>query len=127
MAELREAGALLPDGTYFDNWETEAIYDREYHVDSMSPDASDDNDGSEAAPFKTIQAAADKAVAKELLNTYRIEFAAVTKRRVANLAVLVAVYFRVLSAQRLQFVEHLSAAPHLLHGVRTKQVEVNLV
>ena len=62
MAELREAGALLPDGTYFDNWETDAIYDREYHVDCMSPDASDDNDGSASKPFKTINAAAAIAV-----------------------------------------------------------------
>ena len=32
MAALKEASALLPNGQYFDNWETVQTYDRELHV-----------------------------------------------------------------------------------------------
>ena len=58
MAALREESARLPNGQYFETWETEQIYDRVLHVAVDNPNASDDNDGSEAAPFKTISAAA---------------------------------------------------------------------
>ena len=54
---------ILPDGRNFDFWEKETVYSSVLYVSQNDPKASDDNDGSEAAPFKTIQAAADKAVA----------------------------------------------------------------
>lgn len=54
---------ILPDGKQFDFWEKETVYSSTLYVSQNDPNASDDNDGSEAAPFKTIQAAADKAVA----------------------------------------------------------------
>ncbi len=53
----------LPDGKQFDFWEKETIYSSMLYVSQNDPNASDDNDGSETAPFKTIQAAADKATA----------------------------------------------------------------
>ena len=70
---------------------------------------------------------ADQTVAQELLNTYRVQLPAMSQRRIANLAVLVSVNLRVLAAQGLQLVQNLTAAPHLLHGVRTQQVEIDLV
>ena len=54
---------ILPDGKKFDFWEKETVYSSTLYVSQNDPNASDDNNGSEAAPFKTIQAAADKAVA----------------------------------------------------------------
>ena len=63
MYDLREESARLPDGSYFQAWETEQIYDRELHVAVNDPAASDDNDGSKEHPFKTINAAAAIATA----------------------------------------------------------------
>ena len=51
----------LTDVTFFDFWEEEPVYTRELYVDALSPDSSDDNDGSREAPFRTIQAAANVA------------------------------------------------------------------
>lgn len=48
----------LPNGEFFESWEREQVYDRELHVDTNHPAASDDNDGSIDRPFKTINAAA---------------------------------------------------------------------
>ena len=53
---------LLPDGRNFDFWEKETVYSSVLYVSQNDPKASDDNDGTEAAPLKTIQAAADRAV-----------------------------------------------------------------
>ena len=50
--------AVLPDGRSFEFWETEPAWDRELHVNPADPAASDDNDGSAAAPFRTIGKAA---------------------------------------------------------------------
>ena len=50
-----------------------------------------------------------------------------TKGRIADLAVLISIDLRVLSAQSLQFIKYFASAPHLLHRVRTKQVEVDQV
>lgn len=52
----------LPDGTLFDFWEKEAVYDRQLHVDRKHPLANDWNDGSAEHPFLTIQEAARRAV-----------------------------------------------------------------
>jgi hypothetical protein len=57
----KDLTALLPDGSYFDFWEQEQVFEKEYHVNNKHPQASDDNDGSLDKPFKTIQAAADLA------------------------------------------------------------------
>ena len=51
----------LADGKEFDLWEKEVSYVRELYVAQDHPNASDDNDGSKEAPFKTIQAAANVA------------------------------------------------------------------
>jgi len=53
-----DATTRLPNGDYFFFWEKEPIITRELHVNCAAPNASDANDGSEAAPFKTINAAA---------------------------------------------------------------------
>ncbi|MBR6478536.1 MAG: DUF1565 domain-containing protein, partial [Lachnospiraceae bacterium] len=48
----------LADGKEFEFWEKDVPYVRELYVQAQDPNASDDNDGSAVAPFKTIQAAA---------------------------------------------------------------------
>ena len=50
--------AILPDGSSFDFWEKEPLWTRDLHVSCSAPNASDDNDGSAAAPFRTIGRAA---------------------------------------------------------------------
>ncbi|MBN2392710.1 MAG: right-handed parallel beta-helix repeat-containing protein [Anaerolineae bacterium] len=42
-------------------WEVEQEYERELHVDTQNPHASDQNDGTVVQPFKTINAAAQVA------------------------------------------------------------------
>ena len=54
--------ALLPDGRSFDFWERTPVWERELFVSSTDPNASDDNDGSLQAPFRTIGRAAKEAV-----------------------------------------------------------------
>lgn len=54
--------ALLPNGQIFEFWEVPQVYDREIHVDTDSPYASDDNPGTPSRPMKTINAAARIAV-----------------------------------------------------------------
>ena len=56
-----DAQDRLPGGQRFVFWEREQTYRREYHVNPMSPAASDENDGSAEHPFQTIQSAADVA------------------------------------------------------------------
>ena len=51
----------LPDGRTFDFWERPCAYERELYVDAGAASASDDNDGSAAAPFRTIGRAAKAA------------------------------------------------------------------
>jgi alpha-L-arabinofuranosidase len=50
--------ALLPDGTPFLTWSDTTHYTRTYHVSQNHSLASDDNDGSEEHPFRTINHAA---------------------------------------------------------------------
>ena len=54
--------ALLPDGRSFDFWERTPVWERELFVSCTDPNASDDNDGSLQAPFRTIGRAAKEAV-----------------------------------------------------------------
>lgn len=49
---------LLPDGTPFLSWSDLTRYTRTYHVSQNNPRASDENDGTEAHPFRTINHAA---------------------------------------------------------------------
>ena len=57
----KDRSAILPDGTCFEFWEKEPVFDRELFVSCADPAASDDNDGSEASPFRTIGRAAAAA------------------------------------------------------------------
>ncbi|MCR5249206.1 MAG: right-handed parallel beta-helix repeat-containing protein [Lachnospiraceae bacterium] len=61
MERQQDLTAILPDGTSFDFWEKECTYDRTLYVSCEDPKASDDNDGSEAAPFRTLDRAAREA------------------------------------------------------------------
>ena len=56
-----DLSALLPDGSSYEFWEKEPVWIRELHVSASDPAASDDNDGSPAAPFRTISRAAREA------------------------------------------------------------------
>ena len=57
----KDYSALLPDGSSYGFWETEPVWEREFFVNGSDPAASDDNDGSEAHPFRTIGRAAAEA------------------------------------------------------------------
>ena len=53
--------AILPNGQLIDFWEKENTYSRELYVNGNHPLADDNNPGTQDAPYKTIQAAADAA------------------------------------------------------------------
>ena len=59
--ETKDYSAILPDGSSFHFWEKDPVYTRELFVSAEDPAASDDNDGSAAAPFRTIGRAAKEA------------------------------------------------------------------
>ncbi len=61
MGKQEDLTAILPDGTSFDFWEKECSYERTLYVSCADPKASDENDGSEGAPFKTLARAAEEA------------------------------------------------------------------
>lgn len=62
MKNITSAAApVLPDGKEFVFWEKEPVFEREYHVDGRNKLASDENDGSEERPFRTINRAAEIA------------------------------------------------------------------
>jgi hypothetical protein len=50
--------ALMPDGTLFLSWGDQTQYTRTYHVNQNHAQASDENPGTEARPFRTINHAA---------------------------------------------------------------------
>ena len=54
----KDLSALLPDGRSYEFWEKDPVWEKELFVDGSNPAASDDNDGSETAPFRTIGRAA---------------------------------------------------------------------
>ena len=58
---MNDLTALLPDGKEFDFWEKDPVFEQVFHVNCGDPGASDDNDGSESAPFRTIGRAAELA------------------------------------------------------------------
>lgn len=49
---------ILPDGRKFDFWHCETEFTKTLYVDQHHAAASDENDGSENSPFKTVSAAA---------------------------------------------------------------------
>ena len=57
-AALKGAPATLPDGQQFASWEKPLEFTKTYYVDNLHPKASDSNPGTEAAPFLTINKAA---------------------------------------------------------------------
>ena len=57
-----DLSAILPDGNEYEFWEEDCTYTRTLYVDGSDPVSSDDNDGSESAPFRTISRAAALAV-----------------------------------------------------------------
>jgi len=58
----REGTARLPNENFFRSWEREWSFEQELHVACEHEDASDQNPGTVNKPFKTICAAAEKAV-----------------------------------------------------------------
>ncbi|MCR5475014.1 MAG: right-handed parallel beta-helix repeat-containing protein [Lachnospiraceae bacterium] len=60
MTNNNDLTAILPDGTGFEFWEKDCSYDRTLYVACDDQNASDDNDGSINAPFKTIGRAAEQ-------------------------------------------------------------------
>ncbi|MBR3741272.1 MAG: right-handed parallel beta-helix repeat-containing protein [Clostridia bacterium] len=65
-----DLSAVLPDGNAFAFWEKETPPLETLFVDGQNPLASDDNDGSAAHPFKTIQRAADLAKPGDLVRVH---------------------------------------------------------
>ena len=53
--------SILPDGRSYEFWETDPVWEKELFVNGSDPAASDDNDGSESAPLRTISRAAQLA------------------------------------------------------------------
>ena len=58
----RDLSAVLPDGSLYPFWEKEPKWEKELHVSADDPAASDENDGSEKTPFRSISRAAKEAV-----------------------------------------------------------------
>ncbi len=55
---MRDSIDCLPNGKYFEKWESDTNYHTKIHVSVNHPNASDDNDGTMEHPFLTINAAA---------------------------------------------------------------------
>jgi len=58
MNTKKDLTAILPDGSMFEFWERDREWNRTLYVSCEDPAASDENDGSESAPYKTISRAA---------------------------------------------------------------------
>ena len=56
---------LMPDGSAFKSWADSTRYTKTYHVNRNHSDGSDENVGTEQAPFRTINKAAQVAKAGE--------------------------------------------------------------
>ena len=57
----KDPSSILPDGRRYEFWEKEPVWERELFVSNTDPNASDENDGSEGKPFRTISRAAAEA------------------------------------------------------------------
>jgi hypothetical protein len=53
-----QENVILPDGSNFEFWEVPLKFSKTYYVDQHHPQASDNNQGTEGSPFKTIGKAA---------------------------------------------------------------------
>jgi alpha-L-arabinofuranosidase len=60
-AACAAAQVMMPDGSPFESWADQTRYTKTYHVNRSDPRSSDENPGTEAQPFRTINRAA-KAV-----------------------------------------------------------------
>lgn len=58
LANAEDVPVLLPDGRPFESWERPQSFTQTYHVDQSHPRASDQNNGTERRPWKTIGRAA---------------------------------------------------------------------
>ena len=58
----KDLSAILPDGSTYEFWEKDPVWEQELFVSNTDPAASDDNDGSAERPFRTIGKAAAAAV-----------------------------------------------------------------
>ena len=58
----KDLSAILPDGSTYEFWEKDPVWEQELFVSNTDPAASDDNDGSAERPFRTIGKAAATAV-----------------------------------------------------------------
>ena len=58
----KDLSAILPDGSTYEFWEKDPVWEQELFVSNTDPAASDDNDGSAERPFHTIGKAAAAAV-----------------------------------------------------------------
>ena len=58
----KDPSSILPDGQRYEFWEKEPVWERELFVSNTDPNASDENDGSEGKPFRTISRAAAPGV-----------------------------------------------------------------
>ena len=56
-----DSSSIMPDGRSYEFWETDPVWEKELFVNGSDPAASDDNDGSEGAPLRTISRAAQLA------------------------------------------------------------------
>ena len=54
----KDPSSILPDGRRYEFWEKAPVWERELFVSNTDPNASDENDGSEGKPFRTISRAA---------------------------------------------------------------------
>ena len=57
----KDLSAILPDGSSYEFWEKDPVWERELFVSNTDPAASDSDDGSEEKPFRTIGKAAAAA------------------------------------------------------------------
>ena len=57
----KDLSAILPDGSSYEFWEKDPVWERELFVSNTDPAASDPDDGSEEKPFRTIGKAAAAA------------------------------------------------------------------
>lgn len=73
--------SLMPDGTPFLTWSDRTAYTKTYHVSRNHPQASDENPGTEARPFRTINRAAQLLKAGERVVIHAGEYRELVRPR----------------------------------------------
>ena len=100
----KDPSSILPDGRRYEFWEKAPVWERELFVSNTDPNASDENDGSEGKPFRTISRAAagkgrDSALPVQCLR--RFIFAAGTLSvRVSVLRLYMGLFFMIVGEFR---------------------------